>query len=121
MATKHVIIVTGSRLWTAVDAIASVLNDACPDLVIEGGARGADAIARAWCQENGVECKTFRANWEALGKRAGRERNTRMLLAYPMANVRAFPLDGPGTADCMRQARALGMHVHAYDTEGKLL
>ena len=118
---RHVIIVTGSRVWSAERVIVRVLEDAMPDLVVEGGAAGADAIARAWCRANGIECKTFRANWSALGKRAGHERNGRMLAAYPTASVRAFPLGGPGTADCMRQARALGMRVCAYDIEGRLL
>jgi hypothetical protein len=120
---KHVVIVTGSRQWTDQDAIESLLENAMPDLVVQGGARGADEFARLWCAGSGVPCKTFHANWKALGRRAGIERNTRMLLAYPGAVVLAFPLGGPGTRHCMREAQRLGMRLHAYKSgpDGPLL
>jgi YspA, cpYpsA-related SLOG family len=110
-----VVIVTGSRDWTDVATLIRVLENACPRLVVQGGCpTGADAIARAWCTRYDVECKTFAANWTLYGKRAGPIRNGHMLKAYPGAHVIAFPLGGPGTADCVRQANALRMHVFTY-------
>lgn len=108
---NHIVIVTGSRDWADEQAIYNALDNACPSLVVEGGARGADAIARQWAKTTGTPNKTFHANWRHHGRRAGPLRNRLMLQSYPTAIVLAFPLGGPGTADCMRQARALKMQV----------
>ncbi len=43
-------IVTGSRDWTARATIERVLTDACPGLIISGGARGADMMALEWAR-----------------------------------------------------------------------
>jgi hypothetical protein len=107
-----VVIVTGSRHWTDEDRLVYELERLCPSLVVEGGCpTGADAMARRWAAHYGVPAKTFQANWGKHGRRAGPLRNGLMLRSYPNAIVLAFPLDGPGTADCMRQARAAGMCV----------
>lgn len=90
-----------------------------PKLVVQGGARGADAIARAWCKHVGVECKTFEANWRAHGRRAGVIRNELMLNSYPQAHVLAFPLTGPGTWDCIRRANAKRMSITVADVDGE--
>jgi len=108
------VIVTGSRHWGDEEPIYRALDDACPTLVVQGGAAGADAIARQWAKETRTPIRTFHANWLKHGRRAGPLRNGLMLRAYPQAIVLAFPLDGPGTADCMRQARELGMRVIVY-------
>lgn len=112
--TERVVIVTGSRLWADPEPIYSALDNSCPTLVVQGGALGADAIAREWAKATGTQCRTFHANWLKHGKRAGPLRNGLMLRSYPGALVLAFPLDGPGTADCMRQARELRMRVTVY-------
>lgn len=108
---RHVVIVTGSRDWADEEAIYRALDDSCASLVIEGGARGADAIARQWAKETGTKNRTFHANWLKYGRRAGPLRNKLMLNAYPDAIVLAFPLDGPGTWNCIEQARELRMRV----------
>ena len=112
--TERVVIVTGSRHWADEEAIHKALEEARPTLVVQGGASGVDALARAWAMVNGVQCRTFHANWYLHGRRAGPMRNGAMLRAYPQALVLAFPLDGPGTADCIRQARDLRMRVLVY-------
>lgn len=113
---ERVVIVTGSRLWADEERIYAALDAAKPTLVVHGGARGADAIAHDWATLRGVPSRTFTANWLRYGRRAGPLRNGVMLRAYPKALVLAFPLDGPGTRDCIRQARGLGMHVRVEET-----
>jgi hypothetical protein len=112
--SDRVVIVTGSRDWGDETAIHDALVKANPTLVVQGGASGADALARAWALVNGVPCRTFHASWSLHGRRAGPLRNGVMLRAFPHALVLAFPLDGPGTADCIRQARELRMTVIVY-------
>ncbi len=46
--------------------------------VVEGGARGADAMARRYAEENGFEVHEFKAEWEVHGKGAGYIRNAKM-------------------------------------------
>lgn len=115
-----VIIVTGSRDWADSEAIGLVLTNACPSLVVQGGARGADRMALEWAKDNGVAHETFHANWRQYGKIAGRVRNCRMLDAFPEAKVVAFPLDGPGTKHCIAEAQRRGMSVFVYGEGGGL-
>lgn len=78
--------------------------------MIQGGARGADELARLWAKTH-PEIKRYvaHANWET-GRGAGHARNRRMLDWCPDLVV-AFPTGGPGTADMMKQARAWGVEV----------
>ena len=79
-------------------------------VLINGGATGADEVARRWADLNGVECFTFTANWRVYGRAAGPTRNGRMLNEGKPDLVVAFK-GGRGTADCVRQARAKGIKV----------
>lgn len=76
--------------------------------IIEGGAPGADTLAREWAKERGVRCVTVPADW-TLGRRAGPLRNATMVAMRP-DGVIAFP-GGSGTANCCAQARAAGITV----------
>lgn len=119
---KHVVIVTGSRHWADDEAIGRILTNACPHVVVDGGCpTGADKIAREWAKTNRIESKTIKANWVRHGLKAGPLRNSLMLNTFPGATVIAFPLDGPGTRDCIRQARAKRMTVRVYDENGQLM
>lgn len=71
--------------------------------VIEGGARGADSLARRWANEHGIECITVPANWNKHGKRAGPIRNQEMLDMNPDCVV-AFE-GGNGTAHMVTISR----------------
>ncbi len=77
--------------------------------VVQGGATGADALAKHWADARGVECLTIRADWRTHGKAAGPIRNGQMLDLQPDGLV-AFP-GGRGTADMCRQAAARGVAV----------
>jgi predicted Rossmann-fold nucleotide-binding protein len=80
------------------------------DLLIHGGARGADALGAAWALANGIEAQCFPADWKADGRAAGPIRNRRMLVEGKPDLVIAFP-GGRGTADMKRQARNAGVTV----------
>lgn len=98
-----------STVWGELDAIRrSVPLDALT--VIQGGARGADQIAREWCRSRDVPFDNFAADWNAHGKAAGPIRNQRMIDDGRPDLVLAFP-GGRGTADMVRRARAAGVRV----------
>jgi hypothetical protein len=108
------VIITGSRHWTDRAAIWDALDRCDVELLIHGAARGADAIAHDWAVSSGTPVVTMPAAWQALGKAAGCVRNGWMLRFFPEAIVLAFPLNGPGTKDCIAQARALGREMYVY-------
>ena len=113
------VIVTGSRHYADRVGVWRELNALNPSVVVTGDAEGADALARQWARTNGRKLITYAAHWSRHGKKAGPLRNGLMLRSHPGATVLAFPLGGPGTADCMKQARRLGMTVlDRSDTPG---
>lgn len=80
-------------------------------LLINGQAKGADAISTAWASQRGVALAEFPANWIGDGKRAaGPIRNRRMVDCIPPDAVIAFP-GGTGTADMVSVARERGIPV----------
>lgn len=76
--------------------------------IIQGGARGADQLARAWAISRGVLLNTYDADWSAHGRRAGPIRNQLMLDEGQPGLVVAFA-GGRGTADMLRRAKAAGV------------
>lgn len=77
------LLICGSRYWTNPDPIYSAIKqfaEAYPDLtIIQGGAKGADEIAKMIAQRLKIPCETFEANWALHGRRAGPIRNQQML------------------------------------------
>lgn len=108
------VLVCGGRDYRDGDRVSAVLhklnNEAGIDLIIEGGARGADYLAHVWATMAGVDTERFEAEWEHFGKMAGGIRNTRMLTEGKPDLVIAFP-GGRGTADMVRKARRAGVDV----------
>ena len=100
------VIVTGGRDYIDWDKIKSVLDFHQPDMVIQGGASGADKLAKEWAKLNLKDFVTIEADWQKHGRAAGPIRNRLMLDSYPDAFVIAFP-GGRGTADCVRTANEL--------------
>jgi hypothetical protein len=80
------------------------------DVLIQGGAKGADRIAAYWADRNDdVEHHEYPADWTLHGKGAGPIRNELMLRDGKPDVVWAF-VDKPlqyskGTADMVRRAR----------------
>lgn len=72
------------------------------EVLIEGGAKGADTLAREWAKDAGVHCATMPALWNKLGDAAGPPRNRAMALLRPTLVV-AFP-GNSGTRDMMNTA-----------------
>lgn len=80
------------------------------DVLIQGGARGADTLAADWAHVAGVETLTFEADWKRHGRVAGFIRNQHMLTEGKPDLVVAFP-GGKGTANMIVTARRLGVEV----------
>jgi hypothetical protein len=92
----------GDRAWLG--SVLGEIHRVTPiTKIVEGGALGADRLARQWAVARGIAVSTFEADWKVHGRAAGPMRNARMLdLAKPDMVV-AFP-GGSGTANMVRQA-----------------
>ena len=101
------VIVTGGRDYDDRAKIRDVLNFINPDMVIQGGASGADLLAKKWADANVKDLSTVEAQWAKYGKSAGPRRNREMLDLHPGALVLAFP-GGIGTSDCIKAALERG-------------
>ena len=49
--------------------------------LIEGGAKGVDALAKVWTVSNGVPVETYKADWTRYGRAAAHRRNAEMVTA----------------------------------------
>ena len=79
-------------------------------VVVQGGAKGADFLAKGWAYSMGFPCEEYPANWKQYGKAAGSIRNQQMLDEGKSDIVVAFP-GGSGTADMVRRAKKAGVEV----------
>lgn len=102
-----------TQLYQTTENYLSILEDAPPMVIIEGGAIGADFLSRVWAQtwpNNQVIYEEYPANWKLHGKAAGPIRNQQMLDEGKPDIVVAFP-GGNGTADMVRRAKKAGIGV----------
>ncbi len=117
------ILVCGSRTYP-IDFLLPTILDAYRAqagylVVIDGGARGADAHAHDWAVRREVRSDRYRADWDTHGKAAGPIRNQQMLDEGEPDLVLAFvdkPLaESKGTADMVRRARKAGVPVYVIE------
>jgi hypothetical protein len=73
------------------------------DVIIHGGARGADTLAGDWAFLMNVPTEIYYADWNKHGRSAGHIRNAQMLKDGKPDLIIAFP-GGKGTEDMVRQA-----------------
>lgn len=79
-------------------------------LILQGGAKGADWLARQWADDRGIACREYEADWNTHGRAAGPIRNQQMLDEGKPDVVVAFP-GGRGTADMIARAQRAGLTV----------
>lgn len=81
------------------------------DLIISGGAKGADTLAERFADEYGIEKHVIKAEWSKYGKSAGMIRNTELINKADV--VFAF-WDGVsrGTKDSITKAKKQNKKLH---------
>lgn len=90
-----IILVCGGRAYRGdVSCLAQIVT--MDDIIVHGGASGADLRAARWAKGFGIHTAQVDAIWDFYGKAAGYQRNSAMLRLRPEYCV-AFP-GGPGTA-----------------------
>lgn len=79
------------------------------DMVISGGARGADTFAKEWARLRCIEVMVFKPDWKRLGKVAGFHRNIEMLMRLSSQDdmvVAFWDGNSKGTAHTITQAKS---------------
>lgn len=102
----EIVLVCGGRkfrdtifVFEALDEIAAEYGI---DLLVHGGAAGADTIADEWAKDRGVPPVMWAALWDAEGRAAGPQRNGRMFDFMQPTRVVAFP-GGVGTNNMLKR------------------
>lgn len=112
------ILVCGGRDYSDRDQFEVVINDIASrnriGRIIQGGASGADAIAREWCVKWRYSYENFPADWKTHGRSAGPIRNQQMIDEGRPDIVIAFP-GGRGTVDMIRRAKKAGIPVRIIE------
>lgn len=112
------ILVCGDRNLTDYWLVKSHLEDRDvnsldeENVIISGGARGADTLAERFANQFAMKVEIYKADWEKYGKAAGHIRNKQMLVEGKPDKVIAFLATGSkGTANMIRQAIEAGIPV----------
>jgi hypothetical protein len=100
-----------ARMHEVLDGLLEEFGDI---LLIQGGAKGADLLARNWAILKDVDFINVAARWGIEGRSAGPIRNERMLSKYKPQLVVAFP-GGRGTISMRVLAENAGVPVRKID------
>lgn len=110
-----IILVCGGRAFADRAHVAATLERASEFYgkvaILQGGASGADALAKEWAESKGVPSVEMRAPWKFYQKKAGMLRNQWMLDVCEPDVVIAFR-GGVGTAGMCAIARAAGVATY---------
>lgn len=123
------LVVGGGRDFLNYKLLCSVLDDTIDRLtrhrptgyhleiiIVSGGARGTDTLAKLYAEERGYAFKLHKALWDRQGKRAGALRNVEMVKDGDFAY---FFWDGrsPGTKHAIECAKKHLTETHELDGE----
>ena len=128
MAGFYYLLIAGSRTFNDRETFDKIVAEYMPagaaeTVIVEGGAKGADTMARDFARENGMNFSEFKPKWSKYGKAAGPFRNVEMIEFVrehgeaELGGSALFFWDGKsrGTAQCIREARKL-IPVRVWNT-----
>lgn len=105
--------VIGGRDFSNKELLYKTLNNLRikPELIISGGALGADTLAEAWAKDNNIPTQIFYPDWNKHGKAAGPIRNK---LIVESCDVCIAFWDGKsrGTKSSIDMCKSKGIRYH---------
>lgn len=104
------VLVCGGRAYKDTLKVFEVLDALSPTEICQGGALGADFIAKSWALIRCVPCTEYKAEWSKYGRAAGPMRNELMIDSFKPDLVVAFK-GGNGTRSMLGLARKRGVEV----------
>jgi UDP-N-acetylmuramoylalanine-D-glutamate ligase len=111
------VLICGGREYDNWIVFKQEVNKVCGHtrpVIISGGAKGADFLARIYAKCYSLDYEEYPANWKKYGNRAGPIRNQQMLDEGKPDLVIAFP-GGRGTKDMISRARNAGVEIKEID------
>ncbi len=116
------VLICGSRHYDNYDkvkeTVKSLVDEHGKIIIIEGGAKGADTLAKNAAIELGIEYREYKADWKRYGRAAGPKRNQLMLDTENPDLVIAFHEDlesGKGTKDMLKRAEKAGVKTIIHE------
>jgi hypothetical protein len=110
---KVKLLIFGSRSMRLYDTVVKALDGMRPELVIHGGARGADKFADMWARKRDIKIVTCLPDYEQYQKRAPLVRNDTMVSLCTHA-VGFWDGESTGTLytikECMKQQKPLRLY-----------
>ena len=101
---------TYDKLWRVYEVLDSIHEETPITELIQGGAAGADRLAKCWAEERIGESTEYKADWDRYGRSAGPIRNQQMLDEGKPDLVVAFP-GTRGTADMIERTRKANIEL----------
>ncbi len=87
------------------------------DLIVSGGAGGADSLAQVYAREFAIPILIFYPDWKQYGKAAGPKRNQQIVDNCDI--VVAFPVgDARGTNDTLNKAHKVNRKTYIFTQKG---
>jgi len=107
--------IIGSRTFNDYNLLKKIMNEIDEsetiDIIISGGAKGADSLGEQYADEVGIEKLIFPALWEKYGRKAGPLRNTDIINNSDIV-VCFWDGKSTGTLDSINKAKASKKDVH---------
>jgi hypothetical protein len=107
--------IVGSRSFADAALLASVMEDytrynALPNLIVSGGARGADTLALAWATAQGIPTLVLPPDTARFGKRAFFIRNC-AIVRYSTLLIAFWDGESKGTKFTLAEAKRQGVQA----------
>lgn len=121
---EHHLCVSGTRNYTDYQTFAKIMERETKDmrikLIISGGAKGADEMAKRYAQEKNITHITVHADWQRWGRRAGPMRN-RLMAEMTNATIAFWDGRSRGTKNMLECAeKEKHEYITYYDFERKI-
>lgn len=113
--------IVGSRTYPNLYLVSEYINTLSKNtVIISGGAKGVDTIAKITAFQLHMSYKEFPANWKLYGKKAGFLRNIE-IVNYANKIVAFWDSQSKGTLSTIRLAHEYNKRLLVFDTNGNEL
>lgn len=112
------VIIAGGRDYHNYETLLEAIEEAQFEIttVVSGGAKGVDALGEQYAEEQDLNLKIFRADWETHGRAAGPIRNRKMA-ENADALIAVWDGKSRGTKNMIETAQKLGLLVYVKRVE----
>lgn len=117
------LLIAGSRTFEDRELLYRVADEVLAGeraVIVEGGARGADSLAKDYALERGLDLVEFKADWKQYGRAAGPKRNDEMVDYIKEKDGEALYFwdeESKGTKQCIESAKRKEVPVRVWSTK----